>query len=243
MENQGMLAQAILNVMREVKGIEKNSRIGTGASAYDGVKDQDVKEIFNEVMVKYGLCILPIEITENTQIERWEEEDFYNGKSKGKRMKQSIFTKVVTKYKLLHESGESCILTGYGHGIDSQDKSAGKATTYALKYCLLYTFLTPVGKIDDTDMKHSDNIPTPEYKNYSTITAGHLNNTISTQLDGTKEIIIIKKDTDKEDIKEHLSYISSLEELKICFNELNKKNQQEYQYLFTEKRKQLSTNI
>jgi hypothetical protein len=50
---------------------------------------------------------------------------------------------------------------GYGHGVDPQDKGAGKATTYALKNCLLYTFLTPVGKIDDTDKTHSDEIPSP----------------------------------------------------------------------------------
>ena len=45
---------------------------------------------------------------------------------------------------------------------DIQDKGAGKATTYALKNCLLYTFLTPVGKIDDTETTHSENIPTPQ---------------------------------------------------------------------------------
>ena len=44
---------------------------------------------------------------------------------------------VKTKYLLLHESGESLELAGYGHGIDSQDKGAGKATTYAMKNALL----------------------------------------------------------------------------------------------------------
>ena len=48
-----------------------------------------------------------------------------------------------------------------GHGVDPQDKGAGKATTYSLKNCLLYTFLTPVGKIDDTDTTHSDDIKPP----------------------------------------------------------------------------------
>ena len=63
---------------------------------------------------------------------------------------------------LIHESGETLELCGYGHGIDSQDKSAGKATTYALKYCLLYTFLVPTGKIDDADTEHSNNIDVPK---------------------------------------------------------------------------------
>ncbi len=150
------LAKAILAVMAEVKGMEKNSKVGDGKYSYDGTKDQDVKEVFNIALQKNGLCILPIDIKEETHLDRWEEETNY-----GKKMKQSIFTKVTTKYLLLHESGESQELSGYGHGIDNQDKGAGKATTYALKNCLLYTFLTPVGKIDDTDTKHSNDMPTP----------------------------------------------------------------------------------
>jgi hypothetical protein len=153
------IAKAIIQVMKEVKGMEKNSNVGSGRNSYNGTKDQDVKEVFNDALAKNGLCILPIDIQEETQIDRWEQE--YNGQ---KQQKQSVFTKVTTKYMLLHDSGESIELSGYGHGVDPQDKGAGKATTYALKNCLLYTFLTPVGKIDDTETTHSENIPTPAPK-------------------------------------------------------------------------------
>jgi len=156
MEN---IATAIIKVMAEVKGMEKNSKVGTGASSYDGTKDQDVKEVFNDALQRNGLCIMPIDIQETTQIDRWEQ--MYNGTP---NQKQSVFTKVTVKYLLLHTSGESIELMGYGHGVDPQDKGAGKATTYALKNCLLYTFLTPVGKIDDTDLKHSNEIETPQPK-------------------------------------------------------------------------------
>lgn len=154
------ISKAILNVMKEVKGMEKNSKVGSGAASYDGTKDQDVKEVFNDVMKRNGLCILPTEINEETQVDRWEETNSY-----GTKQKQSVFTKVKTKYLLLHESGESIELAGYGHGVDSQDKGAGKATTYALKNCLLYAFLTPVGKIDDTDLTHSNDIKQPVLSN------------------------------------------------------------------------------
>lgn len=166
------LALAIIAVMKDVKGMEKNSRVGTGRSAYDGTKYKDVAEVFNDSMEKNGLCILPIGIDEETQIDRWEEDDTYNKKPPyPKKTKQSVFTKVATKYLLLHESGESQELAGYGHGIDPQDKGAGKATTYALKNCLLYTFLTPVGKIDDADTTHSNNIKTPQQKPYTVLDA------------------------------------------------------------------------
>ena len=156
-ESKTEIAKAIINVMKAVKGMEKNAKVGGNtSSSYNGTKDQDVKEVFNEALAKNGLCILPIGIEEETQLDRWDVE--YNGQ---KQTKQSVFTKVKTKYLLLHESGQSIELAGYGHGIDSQDKGAGKATTYALKNCLLYSFLTPVGKIDDTETTHSEEIKTP----------------------------------------------------------------------------------
>lgn len=154
MEN---LAKAVLAVMKEVKGIDKTMTVGNGSMSYKGVPDQEVKKVLGESMAKNGLCVLPIGIEEITQIDRWEEIDQYSKETpKATKQKQSIFTKVTTKYLLLHESGESQVLVGYGHGIDSQDKGAGKATTYALKYAMLYTFFVPTGKIDDSDNEHSD---------------------------------------------------------------------------------------
>jgi hypothetical protein len=154
------LYAAIVNVMREVKSIEKNLTVGEGKASYKGVADKDVKHYIGEAMSRNGLSILPIEITPKVSIERWTEDTNY-----GPKTKQSVFTEVQTKYLLIHESGESIEIVGYGHGVDSQDKSAGKATTYALKYALLYAFMVPTGSIDDTDAKHSNDTETaPENK-------------------------------------------------------------------------------
>ena len=153
------LAKSIIAVMKAVKNIEKNSTVGSGQNSYNGVKDRDVKEIFNEQFSKNGLCILPIGIEDTVKVERWQEETNW-----GTRQKQSVFCSVKTKYLLLHESGESMEICGYGHGVDPQDKASAKATTYALKNCLLYTFLTPVGDMPDTDTVHSDSVPVPQKK-------------------------------------------------------------------------------
>ncbi len=156
------LAKAVIQVMKEVRGMEKNSNVGTGKSSYNGTKDQDVKEVFNDALSKNGLCMIPTDIQEETKIDRWEEVDQWSKETpKAKKQKQSVFTKVKAKYLLLHDSGESIEVAGYGHGIDSQDKGAGKATTYAMKNALLYTFLTPIGKIDDAETTHSNDIATP----------------------------------------------------------------------------------
>ena len=157
--NKAEIVKAILKVMDEVKGIDKSMTVGSGQYSYKGVSDQEVKKVIGAAMQKNGLTIIPTELEAESTLSKWT--DIYNGQEK---RKQSIFTEVKTKYLLMHESGEALELCGYGHGIDSQDKSAGKATTYALKYCLLYTFLVPTGKIDDADNEHSNNIDIPKSK-------------------------------------------------------------------------------
>lgn len=156
METKSELAKAIIAVMNEVAGIEKSLTVGTGNSSYKGVSDKDVKRIIGNAMAKNGLCILPLGVDSKSKIDRWEEVDQYSKSvPKDMKTKQSVFVEVETKYLLLHTSGESQSIAGYGHGVDSQDKSAGKATTYALKNALLYTFMIPTGDIDDTDKTHS----------------------------------------------------------------------------------------
>lgn len=150
------LIKAMSNVMEELQGgIEKNSTVGYGRNAYNAVSDIDVKRTVGRAMITNGLVVVPINIEATHEVDLWEEEN---------KKKRSIFTTVKTTYKLLHESGEFIEFQGYGHGIDSQDKAAGKATTYALKYALLYLFMIPTGKIDDSDVdvKNVEKIKTKE---------------------------------------------------------------------------------
>ena len=151
------LIKAINNVMTDCENVEKNLNVGTGNASYKGVSDKDVKLMINRSMRKNGLAIFPIKIEPKLTVERWVEKNNY-----GEKQKQQVFTEVLTTYKLIHESGESIEIQGYGHGVDSQDKSAGKATTYALKYALLYQFLVATGEIDDADKTHSDEQPKPQ---------------------------------------------------------------------------------
>jgi len=152
------LVHATIKVMAEVKGIDKTLNVGTGNSSYKGVADQEVKKVIGEAMERNGLAMFPIAIDETTNVESWDEVDPYAKVAGTTKRKQSVFTKVKTSYLLTHISGEFIEICGFGHGVDSQDKSAGKATTYALKYALLYTFLIPTGKIDDADNTHSDDV-------------------------------------------------------------------------------------
>ena len=149
-EKLDQISVAICAVMSEATNIAKNSNVGgSGSYGYKGLKDVDVKSLLQPLMEKNGLSIMPIDISNEEEVSRWEENT---------KQKKEVFISILPKYLLLHTSGQFITLTGYGHGIDSQDKAPGKALTYAMKYVLISTFMIPIGDIDDTDNTHSDDI-------------------------------------------------------------------------------------
>lgn len=158
------LFKAIAKVMADVKGIDKSMDVGSGKSSYKAVGDKDVKLIIGKSMQENGLIILPKSYDTDLRIERWEEQQTWNGQT-AMKTKQSVFVECKAVYSLIHvDTGQSIDIPGYGHGIDSQDKAAGKATTYALKYAALYAFFVPTGSIDDSDGEHSQEKEVPKKK-------------------------------------------------------------------------------
>lgn len=156
------ITEAIIKVMQDVEWVAKSMTVWKWESSYKWVSDKDVRIVMRESMIKNGLTILPISVTPTIKVDRWEELDSYSKVEWATKSKQSVFTEVTTKYLLLHTSGESIEVAGYGHGVDTQDKGAWKATTYALKNTLLNMFLIPTWV--DTDNTHSDELPTPPKK-------------------------------------------------------------------------------
>ena len=152
------LHKAIVSVMEAVKNIDKSMTVGTGVNSYKGVSDKDVKYAIGKAMAENNLTCLPIDLKVQSTVDRWDEQ---NGNYT--KRKQSVFVEVIAWYKITHSlSGESQVIVGSGHGVDTQDKAIGKATTYALKNALLYSFLVPTGSIDDSDNTHSDNLVVPK---------------------------------------------------------------------------------
>lgn len=147
-QNSSTLASAIISTMKEVEGVKKNLSIGSGAYAYKAVADLDVKREVGAAMKNNGLAIVPIKIETNVEHQEFKDETEEFNVFKNRRQ---VFTEVKVTYCLMHESGESMEVVGYGQATDFKDKGAGKATTYALKYALLYTFMIPTGSIDDSD--------------------------------------------------------------------------------------------
>jgi len=153
------LIEAINNVMRDVKYLQKDDTVGVGSSSYKGISDEKVRFSVRESMIEHGLICVPIKIEKETNIERWTEPDPYS-KNGGTKQKQQIFSDIVFTFRIYHTSGSFIEGQSTGHGIDSQDKSPGKAMTYAMKYFLLNTFMIPTG--DDPDKVHSNDIEIPK---------------------------------------------------------------------------------
>lgn len=161
------ISKAIQSVMTEINWVAKSMTVWSWTNSYKWVSDTDVRQLLRESMVKNWLSILPTDVQSKIQIDRWEEEDQYSKSiPKAMKSKQSVFTEVMTRYILLHSSWESITLAWYWHWVDTQDKGAGKATTYALKNTLLNMFLIPTGV--DTDNTHSDEYDVPAKKTYTT---------------------------------------------------------------------------
>lgn len=156
------ISLAIIEVIKEIEWVAKWMVVWEWTkSSYKWVADKDVKQALRDSMTKNWLSLLPTGVESKIQIDRWEEADTYNKQPPyPMKSKQSIFTEVTTKYILLHTSGESIELAWYWQGVDTQDKWAGKATTYALKNTLLNMFLIPTGV--DTDNTHSDEYDVPK---------------------------------------------------------------------------------
>lgn len=67
-------------------------------------------------------------------------------------------TKVKCTYTVINldDTNDRITVSAYGEGHDKQDKGAGKAQSYALKYCQMKLFSMATGKEDESDLYDSD---------------------------------------------------------------------------------------
>jgi len=136
----------ISQVMKEVEYLAKDMGVSYAGSSYKAISEEKVTTAVRAAMVKVGLVMYPIR-QNVTVITRGPK----NGKDRDDIIQVEITYQICDT-----ESGDSVDVVSFGHGIDSQDKSPGKAMTYAFKYALLRTFAIPTG--DDPDKTHSNEI-------------------------------------------------------------------------------------
>ena len=84
------------------------------------------------------------------------ENETMDYQTKEKIVRKSLFERIETIYRFVNVDNptEYIDITTYGDGIDTQDKSVGKAMTYGDKYALMKAYKIITG--DDPDAKPSE---------------------------------------------------------------------------------------
>ena len=146
--------QRLLAIENELMYVAKNLSVGVGKSSYKTVGEADVLKAVKPLEAKYGVYSYPSSrrIVESAVLEN-EATDYNNNKV----IKKSFFERIETVYRFVNvdNPSEYIEITSYGDGIDTGDKSVGKACTYADKYALLKAYKIITGDDPDQDESQS----------------------------------------------------------------------------------------
>ena len=157
MESQLNIYQRLLKITEELKTVEKNLSVPvTKNNSYKAVGERDVLDAVKPLEAKYGVYSYAYDrkIIENGELTS-TRKDFQTGEVK--ELKQLYMRlEVVYRFVNVDNPEEYVEITTYGDGIDSGDKAAGKAMTYADKYALLKAYKISTG--EDPDQEASDEL-------------------------------------------------------------------------------------
>ena len=157
MESQLNIYQRLLKITEELKTVEKNLSVPvTKNNSYKAVGERDVLDAVKPLEAKYGVYSYAYDrkIIENGELTS-TRKDFQTGEVK--ELKQLYMRlEVVYRFVNVDNPEEFVEIKTYGDGIDSGDKAAGKAMTYADKYALLKAYKISTG--EDPDQEASDEL-------------------------------------------------------------------------------------
>lgn len=130
----------------EISNVEKNLIVGMGKSSYKAVGEADVLATVKPIEAKYRVYSYPFsrQIIESGTL----ESTTYNGE-----IRKQLFERIEVVYRFVNmdNTEEVVDITSYGDGLDSGDKSVGKAMTYADKYALLKAYKLITGEDPDQE--------------------------------------------------------------------------------------------
>ena len=163
--------QKMLAIQSELKNVAKNLEVNvTKTSKYKAVGEADILDAVKPLEEKHGVYSYPASrrIVDSGTLESVD----YNGNTK-----KQLFERIEVVYRFVNiDKPEEYIETiSYGDGIDSGDKSVGKAMTYADKYALMKGYKITTGEDPDQD-------PSDDLKNASTKKNAVVNHNLSADL-------------------------------------------------------------
>ena len=188
--------EKLLGIATDLETVAKNLEVSMGKNGkYKAVGEADVLRAVKPLEARYKVFSYPLnrEICESGTIESVD----YNG-----NVKKQLFERIKVTYRFINvEKPEEYIdIISYGDGIDSGDKSVGKAMTYADKYALLKAYKIVTG--DDPDQNGSEDLKGTETK--KTLNEDLLQEAFELNIDLSKVATYYKKNVDSltnEDLK------------------------------------------
>jgi len=143
--------QRVHEVMKDVSHLQTDMTVSYGQSSYKALSESKVTSTLRLSMIKHGIAVYPMRYDQSLEIIRGEKS--YNGQV---TKTVTYLTNLDSVYRFVNTDDPKDVIDvpSHAHGVDSQDKGPGKASTYAIKYALLRLFMIPSG--DDPDQIHSD---------------------------------------------------------------------------------------
>lgn len=143
--------EKLFEISNRLNKVAKNLEVGYGNNKYKAVSEADILKSIKPLEQEFKVYSYPMSrrVIDSGTIE------IINSKGE---VKKNLFERIETVYRFVNIENpfEYVDMVSYGDGVDSQDKSVGKAMTYADKYALMKAYKIETG--DDPDQSPSEDL-------------------------------------------------------------------------------------
>ena len=135
-------------ITAEIGSVTKDLKVGEGEKSYQATSEGSVLSAVKPLEEKYRVFSYAVTREKETQI--IEKEYTWNGQQRKNRL---VKVDITATYRFVNiDNPKEYIETiSYGTGLDTGDKAAGKAMTYADKYALMKMYKISTGNANDPD--------------------------------------------------------------------------------------------
>lgn len=148
MENN--IYKRMLAIQSELATVAKNLTVSTGGkSSYRAVGEKDILDAVKPLEQKYGVYSYPVDrdIVDSGEMEK-------QGSNGYSTISRYLRIRTVYRFVNIDNPDDHIDILSYADGIDSGDKTTGKAMTYCDKYALMKAYKISTG--EDPDQKASE---------------------------------------------------------------------------------------
>jgi hypothetical protein len=142
---RAVLAAKIARVQHEMRR-HKLEKTGTHQQGWTYIQEHKVFERLDEMLTQENLAVI---------VATADVYQFHPALSFGRNVAHYVTLRGHVEC-ICGDTGESVTATYFGEGADTQDRAAGKAQTYLVKYALQKFFHIPTEEVEDSDKTEPD---------------------------------------------------------------------------------------